>query len=55
MRLLICFFISFLVQANPNISFKNPLILMLIYISIVREIQFLVAKCYLEMEHLFII
>ena len=22
MRLLICFFISFLVQANPNISFK---------------------------------
>ena len=25
MRLLICFFISFLVQANPNISFKKPL------------------------------
>ena len=25
MRLLICFFISFLVQANPNISFKKSL------------------------------
>ena len=25
MRLLFCFFISFLVQSNPNISFKKPL------------------------------
>ena len=55
MRLLFCFFISFLVQSNPNISFKKPLNFNA-DININSEGNSIsMARCHLEMEHLFII